>query len=62
MGFWALRGRGVPVAVVGPDTIYGFDRGKVDESLMKLGYPVNPRMDSQKSETQGAQRNGMSKL
>jgi len=38
MGFWTLRGRGVPVAVVGADIIYGLNVGKMQESLKRLGY------------------------
>lgn len=38
MGFWALKGRGVPISVIGPDIIYGLDLGKVEESLIGLGY------------------------
>jgi len=38
MGFWTLRGRGVPLVVVGADIIYGLDVGKMKESLKRLGY------------------------
>jgi len=38
MGMWALRGRGVPVVVVGADVIYGLDFAKLGESLRRLGY------------------------
>ena len=38
MGFWALRGRGVPLVVVGADVIYGLDVGKMQASLRRLGY------------------------
>lgn len=62
MGFWALRGRGVPVTVVGPDIIYGFDRGKIDRSLADLGYQVSPPVDSETSGTEAVQENGMSEL
>ena len=41
LGFWALRGTGVPVSVIGPDIIYGFDVGKIETSLAGLGYPVS---------------------
>jgi mycoredoxin len=62
IGFWALRGRGVPVTVVGPDIIYGFDRGKIDQSLAKLGYQVNSLLESATSGTEATQKNGMSEL
>ena len=38
MGFWTLRGRGVPVAVVGVDVIHGFDVASMKEALRRLGY------------------------
>jgi mycoredoxin len=38
MGMWALRGRGVPVVVVGADIIHGLDLAKIRESLGRLGY------------------------
>jgi hypothetical protein len=41
MGFWILRGRGVPVSTVGPDTIHGYDIKKFQKSLIKLGYKIN---------------------
>lgn len=40
MGFWALRGRGVPVSVIGPDIVYGYDLEKISRSLAALGYEV----------------------
>lgn len=40
MGFWALRGRGVPVSVIGPDIVYGYDLEKINRSLAALGYQV----------------------
>jgi len=38
MGFWTLRGRGVPLAVVGADVIYGLDFARIRQSLGRLGY------------------------
>jgi len=46
LGFWALRGTGVPVSVIGPDIIYGFDIGKIETSLAELGYPVSGAQQS----------------
>jgi glutaredoxin len=40
LGFWALRGRGVPVSVVGPEIIYGYDMPKISKALQTLGYKV----------------------
>lgn len=39
-GFWALRGRGAPLVVAGPDIIYGYDIEKIRSSLAALGYRV----------------------
>lgn len=41
MGFWALRGTGVPVSAVGPDIVYGYDIAKINASLARLGYGTN---------------------
>jgi len=41
MGFWILRGRGVPVSTIGPDIVYGYDVRKIEQSLIKLGYKVD---------------------
>ena len=38
MGFWALRGTGVPISAVGPDVVYGYDLQKIETSLGRLGY------------------------
>lgn len=40
MGFWALRGRGVPVSVIGPDVVYGYNMAQINRSLAALGYEV----------------------
>lgn len=40
MGFWTLRGRGVPVSVIGPEVVYGYDLEKINCSLAALGYEV----------------------
>ena len=37
-GFWALRARGVPVSVVGPDVIYGYNIEKFNLSLENIGF------------------------
>lgn len=42
MGFWALRGRGVPVSVIGPEVVYGFDLARINQSLAQLGYSIKP--------------------
>ena len=40
MGFWSLRGRGVPVSVIGPDIVQGFDLERINTALAGLGHPV----------------------
>jgi glutaredoxin len=37
-GFWALRARGVPVSIIGPTVVYGYDIDKINRSLVELGY------------------------
>jgi glutaredoxin len=39
MGWWTLRGRGVPVSVIGPEIVHGFDLPAIDRALIALGYP-----------------------
>ena len=43
-GFRALRGRGVPVSVIGPDIVHGFDLDGINRALAALGHPVAPAM------------------
>ena len=40
-GFWALRAKGVPVSVIGPDVVYEYNIDKINQSLTKLDYDVN---------------------
>ena len=42
LGFWALRGRGVPVSVVGPEIVYGYDVPRLSATLKTLGYAFRP--------------------
>jgi glutaredoxin len=42
LGFWTLRGRGVPVSVVGAEVIYGYDVARLAGALQKLGYTFAP--------------------
>ena len=39
-GFWALRARGVPVTVVGPEVVYGYDINTINKYLVDLGYSL----------------------
>ena len=38
LGFWALRGRGVPVAAIGPKVVYGYRVAQIKSALRALGY------------------------
>ncbi|MEX0958330.1 MAG: glutaredoxin domain-containing protein [Burkholderiales bacterium] len=42
MGFWTLRGRGVPVSVIGAETVYGYDVPRLTSALAVLGYDFLP--------------------
>lgn len=42
MGFWALRGRGVPVSVIGPTVVYGYDIGRISRALGESGHMFTP--------------------
>lgn len=47
MGFWALRGRGVPVSVIGPTVVYGYDVERIGRALGESGYtfaPIPPKV------------------
>jgi len=47
LGFWALRGRGVPVSAIGPKVIYGYDVARIAVALQELGYIFVPASDKQ---------------
>jgi len=38
LGFWALRGRGVPVSAIGPKVVYGYRVDQIEAALRALGY------------------------
>ena len=40
-GFWALRIRGVPVSVIGPEVVYAYDIDKINLALTQLGHDLN---------------------
>jgi glutaredoxin len=42
MGFWTLRGRGVPVSAIGPKVVYGYDVARIAFALQDLGYTFIP--------------------
>jgi len=41
LGFWTLRARGVPVSVVGPEVIHGYQETALEAALADLGHPVD---------------------
>lgn len=40
LGFWALRGRGVPVSVIGEQVIHGYDGQVITDALITAGYDI----------------------
>ena len=40
LGFWALRGRGVPVSVIGEQVIHGYDGQEITDALVNAGYEI----------------------
>jgi glutaredoxin len=42
LGFWTLRARGVPVSVVGPQVIHGYQMEKMQDALATLDHPFDP--------------------
>jgi mycoredoxin len=42
LGFWALRARGVPVSVIGPEVVYGYRVEEIQKALKGLGYQYRP--------------------
>ena len=45
LGFWTLRGRGIPVSAIGPRIIYGYDVARIAFALKELGYTFIPVSD-----------------
>lgn len=47
LGFWALGARGVPVSVIGPRVIYGYQVAEIERALGALGYSLSgPAVDA----------------
>lgn len=46
LGFWTLRGRGVPVSAIGPQIVYGYDVARLTAALSRLGYAFVPTADA----------------
>jgi len=38
LGFWALRGRGVPISAIGPKVVYGYRVEQIQSALLALGH------------------------
>ena len=43
LGFWALRGRAVPVSVIGGQVIHGYDGQTITDALAAAGYEIPPQ-------------------
>ncbi len=39
-GYWALRGRGVPISVIGSEVIHGYDGQMIIDALVGAGYGI----------------------
>ncbi|HEV8647731.1 MAG TPA: glutaredoxin domain-containing protein [Burkholderiales bacterium] len=50
LGFWTLRGRGVPVSAIGPKIIYGYDVARIAFALRDLGYTFIPVSDQKSAD------------
>jgi glutaredoxin len=53
LGFWTLRGRGVPVSAIGPKIIYGYDVARIAFALQDLGYTFIPVSDQNPADDPG---------
>lgn len=42
LGFWALRGHGVPVSAIGPKVVRGYRVQDIEQALKPLGYTFRP--------------------
>lgn len=40
LGFWALRGRAVPISVIGEEIIHGYDGQIITQALVNAGYDI----------------------
>ncbi|MGH8631439.1 MAG: glutaredoxin family protein [Burkholderiales bacterium] len=60
LGFWTLRGRGVPVSVVGPEVVYGYDVARLAGALQKLGYNFVP-VSADRAQTSGSTQSALTR-
>lgn len=51
IGFWALRGRGVPVSAIGPKVVYGYRVDQIKSALNALGHSYRSASSSIPSAT-----------
>lgn len=42
LGMWALRARGVPVSVIGPQIVHGYQLPAIETALAALGHRYTP--------------------
>ncbi|MFL6653841.1 MAG: glutaredoxin family protein [Sulfurifustis sp.] len=42
LGYWALRGRGVPLSAIGPGVVQGYQVREIEQALARLGYRFRP--------------------
>ena len=40
-GYWTLRGRGVPISVIGSEVIHGYDGQIITDALVGAGYEIS---------------------
>ncbi len=39
-GYWALRGHGVPISIIGSEVIHGYDGQIITDALVGAGYEI----------------------
>ena len=40
LGYWALRGQGVPISVIGEEVIHGYDGQIITDALVGAGHEI----------------------
>jgi mycoredoxin len=46
LGYWALRGTGVPVAAVGPTVVHGYSVERMTPAMQAIGHSYVPASDT----------------
>ena len=49
-GYWALRGRGVPISVIGEEVIHGYDGQIITDALVGAGHEIAPKWPSDETQ------------